>query len=91
MRLFPDDSIAAVPHLFNQSPPASSHSEGEVRVEFEEVVGDVGEVWEDARAGQRAREEGSFLCVTVQFTIVAIIYDLKIFFGDSNSIRETRT
>ena len=43
-RLFPDDSIAAVPHLFNKSPPASSHSEGEVRVEFEEVVGDVGDV-----------------------------------------------
>ena len=44
VRLFPNDSIAAVPHLFNKSPPASSHSEGEVRVEFEEVVGDVGEV-----------------------------------------------
>ena len=61
MRLFPNDSIAAVPHLFNKSPPASSHSEGEVRVEFEEVAGDVGEVRQEARGGQRAREQGSFL------------------------------
>ena len=68
MRLFPDNSVAAVPHLFDQSPPASSHSEGEVRVEFEEVVGDVGEVREDARGGERAREQGSFFWVTVQFS-----------------------
>ena len=73
MRLFPDDSIAAVPHLFDQSPPSSSHSEGEVRVELEEVVGDVGEVGEDARCGQRARQQGSFLWVTLQFTSLIIL------------------
>ena len=56
VRLFPDDAIAAVSHLFHQRPPASSHSEGEVRVELQEVVGDVGEVGEDPRGGQGAGE-----------------------------------
>ena len=73
MRLFPDDSIAAVSHLFHQSPPASPNSEGKVCVEFQEVIGDVGEVGEDARGGQRARQQGSFFCVTLQFTILIIL------------------
>ena len=54
MRLIPKYSIATVSHLSDESPPASPHSECEVRVELEEVLRDVGDVRQEARGREGA-------------------------------------
>ena len=55
--MLPKYSVAAVPHLFDQSPPSPPHPEGEVGVELQEVGGDVGDVRQEPGGRQGGREQ----------------------------------
>ena len=55
--MLPKYSVAAVPHLFDQSSPSPPHPEGEVGVELQEVRGDVGDVRQEPGGRQGGREQ----------------------------------